>query len=314
MTRLLVLFAALSCGLGFAASASSQRTVTRLSDSCSSPAGPVACEGGTQLLADRFAIADAACQCSGERYYWTKPRPLNTVTIYLPQQTSYPLFFMAQILSGPQSANGAATAALIITRSGPDEPWRIASKMFESGYFPSAVPFPPPVPDPGGYDSAPQNPTAEVAASWPAMLVRYYSYFKDHGAPPADSQFLPGDLTSGSGLDRIRQGTTRRGVRYHYQFVVAGGPWIMNSSVGTLACADIYELVTQTPAKPGKYFVQPRNRRGQGAEIAPGLYKRIVTTYEWGTCIHPELDHLSVGGTTNAFPVRQTGARVHPRH
>src|SRR5439155_15523910 len=133
---------------------------------------------GTQLLADTFAVLDANCRCSGTPYYWTKkPRPLNAVTIYLPQQTSYPLFFMAQILSGPASENQAVTAALIITRGGPDEPWRIASKMFETGYFPSAVPFPPPVPELGGYDSDPQNPPADVAATWPAMLADYYTYF-----------------------------------------------------------------------------------------------------------------------------------------
>jgi hypothetical protein len=269
---------------------------------------------GTQLLADRFAIADAACHCSGTPYYWTKgPRHLNTLTVYVPHQTSYPLFFLAQILSGTQSANGAVTAALIIIRSSADEPWRIASAIFDTGYFPAADPLPPPVAMAGGYDTDPDNPAADVATTWPAMLTSYYTYFKTHGEPPANAPFLPGALTTGSGLERNREGVTRRGVTYHYKFVVAHGPWIVNTSDGTIACSDIYEVITRTPAKPRDYFLQPANMKTLGAEIAPGHYKRVITTYQWPTCIHSTADHLSVSGTTNPFPVLQTAVRTSAR-
>jgi hypothetical protein len=354
VTRYFGLLAVGVCALGLGVTAQTQLAMADAGlDACSSPAGPLACEGdpaspalapiarqisvalwnareralvrrdlavlgevdtGTQFLIDRFAVESAKCGCGG-RYYWTKkPRPLNAVTVYVPHPTDYPLFFMAQILSGPQSENQAVTAALIITRSGPDEPWRIASEIFDTGYFPSAVAFPAPVPDPGGYDSDPQNPTAGVAAGWPASLAAYYAYLKEHRAPPANSAFLPGSLTTGTGLDTNPEGITRHGITYHYRFLVAHGPWVMNTSVGTLACADIYELTTQTPAKPSTYLFQPPDMTSWGPEIAPGVYRRIVTTLEWASCIHPTLDHLTVDGTTNALPIRQTGTRAHPKH
>lgn len=275
-------------------------------------------DAGSALLEAHYTLASLACGCF--KFYWTKgPRAVKNVTIYLPRQKAYPLYFLAEILAAPAGTGVPATGAtadLILTRASPAHPWKIEMTLFDTGYDAPTRAVAPPVQDAAGYDTDAQSPPASTARKWPAMLAAYYNHLKNYGAPPATSRFLPGPLTTRTGLTNRRQGAVIGPTVNHYRFVVAGSrgaPWLLNLGGQTTACADILETETQTLAKPGTVFVQLRPHPSWGPDLPNGFYSKIITTWNWPTCISQQTNGLAVGGTTSGgHPVQTRGIRAHP--
>jgi hypothetical protein len=275
---------------------------------------------GSELLGAQYALDSLICHCS--KFYWTKgPRLLRSSTIFLPAQQHYPLFFMAEVLAAPAGASppaSGATAYIIITRHDPAEPWKIAMTVFDDGYAAPNQAIPPPAIGQNGYELMPVSPSASAARTWPRLLAAYYTHLKVYGTPPANSPFLAGPLTTGTGLTDRRQGyTSSDGVHAHYAFAVGtpGEPWVLDWGNAITACADVLEYVTQSWVRPNAVFEQFVGTEGNwGADLNTGSYSKIVTTWEWPVCISKFPTGLSVGGlTSGGFPIHTGGVPATPR-
>jgi hypothetical protein len=335
--------------LGFAASAGAVRVA-----SCSSPAGSTACLGlasapfvtpgqarqvmtglwnareransvrdvavldgidtGTVQLEDHFALDSLLCHCS--TWYWTKgPRRIENVTVFLPRQSRYPVFFMAEVLAAPTGRTepaGNVTAVMFVTRASAAQPWRIASQLFDDAYAPSTLALPPPMVDQNGYDLPAPAAEANAALTWPALLAAYYLHLKDYGVPAAQSRFAPGTLTTGTDLAANRQGSVSGGVVKHFSFAAAplGGPWVFEENGAIEVCADINEYETFTWARPHTVFEQIDGiKPNWGPDLNSGLYSSIVTTWERPVCITPGQGGLYAWGAdrTSGYPIHDGG-------
>jgi hypothetical protein len=259
---------------------------------------------GSLLLQDHFMLASAA---AGEStWYWTQgPRTLQHVTVYVPRQQRYPLFFAAQILAATSpvsQTDGAVTAYMIVTRSSATQPWRIALQVFDGGYAPPAHTVQQPNADGNGFDAAVPASFAAKAKKWPTLLAAYYQHIKQHGAPPAGSPFEPCAETTGTDLANRRDGAVENGVAYHYRFLASslGGPWVFNDTGHVEVCADIDELQVMTQTNPNLVFNQVgANGPTWGAGLAPGQYTSLTRVWERAVCIAQHGNKLAAWGDEN---------------
>lgn len=325
---------------------------------CSSPAGPAACLGsssaplvspdqarqaalalwdaqerghvtrnaalldqidtGTELLEANYALDSLKCGCS--QFYWTKgKRSASNITVYVPRQSHYPLYFMAKVLAAPKgqvAPAGEATAQVIVTRSAPDQPWKLASEVFDTGYDTQDTGDPDPTVDSQGYEQPVPPELTREARGWPSELAAYYLHLKDFGAPPTTSRFLPGVATTGTDLTLNRQGAESGGVIHHYRFVASalGGPWVFGV-YQVEVCADINEYDTMVWATPHTVFQQiDGTRPNWGADLDTGFYSKIVTTWQREVCIVPSGGKLEAVGTDSpsGYPIHTGGVPATP--
>jgi hypothetical protein len=269
---------------------------------------------GTVLLEQLYALDDIKCGCSP--FYWTRGvRTIRNLDIFLPQQTHYPLFFMAQVLAAPAGTSvpaGRTTSAIFVTRAAQDQPWRLAMEVWDSGYAAPGVALPPPVVDAAGYLSSAPGAQEVVAERWPAELAAYYNHIKVTGSPPATSPFLPGQLTTGTDLGQRRDGFVSGGIVNHYHFVASplGGPWVFFDGQAMESCADIIEYQTLTWARPNTVFEQiDGTKPNWGPDLDTGFYSKIVTTWQRDVCISPNGGGLEVWGpeSTSGYPIHDGG-------
>jgi hypothetical protein len=271
-------------------------------------------ETGSARLTDQEYALWAACGCGN--FYWTQaPRRFVRATVYLPRQTRYPLYFGAGVLAsqGGGSPASGVTAMLIVTRSSPGRPWRIADEVFDRGYQPPVPGFFPPVVDRNGYmalsgGAVPRN------YGWIPELVSYFNEIKRTGKQPADSRYAAGPLTSQNGLEARPSGYVSGGVKTSYTFRkgTLGGPWLFRTTrITPMLCGDILESATSAQVEKGRVLLQNANRRNWGPHLAPGAYHSITTLYEWSVCIYPDGVKLAVGGNfRGGYPVGETGVRA----
>jgi hypothetical protein len=268
---------------------------------------------GSALLAEHYSLAAQVCGCS--TWLWTKgPRTIRGLTVFLPRETNYPLYFLAQVLAVRAGvatpAQGNSTALVLVTREAADQPWRIAMQLWDTGYEAPGTGLPSPDTDVEGYDTLPAGAPAG-AAKWPEMLAAYYRRLKQPGPPPTTAYFMPGPLTTGTDLALRQQGYNSGGAISHYAFTVANRqPWLIGAGGTELACADVLETATQTPARPNTVFVQ-HDGPGQawGADLDSGYYSKVIATFEWPVCIAKLAgDKLDVIGPTNgSVPIHNGG-------
>ena len=267
---------------------------------------------GSSLLLEEWNLD--LLRYHGAKFYWQSGRrTIDKITVYLPRQTGYPLYFMAEVLAtlpGMTVSPAYTTAELFVTKSSPAEPWRISTQVFDNGYGYSPAASPPVV-DRQGYDLLPNTPVS-VARTWPSLVAAYYTHLKAFGVPPPHSRLLPGPLTTGTPLANIRQGhVDSRGVVYHYSFVVegTGAPWVISiGGGGPTSCADIFENLTMTIARPHTVFDQVANVPDWGPDLAPGYYSHVVRTFEWPICVTAVPNGLLVTGTTSlAYEIHDGG-------
>lgn len=257
-------------------------------------------ETGSMGRIDRYRAAEERC-CFPK--YWTQaPRPFLRATIFLPRQTAYPLAFAAEVVaSRAKTTTPGETAMFVLTRAGPSKPWRFAVRLYDVGYAAPAVPYDAPTLDAQGYLTPPRRPADAPTRRWFPMLVSYFEGLKRTGAQPASSPFLPGHVTSLSGLEQRPNGYSNNGVTAHYRFAAGGfgGPWLFNAGGAAMLCGDLVESVLQTPTQPYHRLRQSRDRTNWGPTVAPGLYASITSKYDWAVCIVQRSNGLSVAG---AYP------------
>jgi hypothetical protein len=274
-------------------------------------------ETGSRLLEERYALAGLVCKCW--TWYWTKsPRPISSLSVYVPRQDHYPLYFLAQVstpASGLPAGAPAAAAALMVTRAAPSQPWKIAMQLWDTGYDRmGGVGFNAPATDTDGYDEALPTDAVAGAKTWPSLLAAYYSQIKTLGIPPGNTPFEPGPLTTQTDLGMRRQGNSDGGFVKRYSFHVGGegAPWLLDLGGSVASCADVLETETLRPVKPHTVFVQ-HDGPGQawGPDLDTGYYTKIVTTFDWPVCITPDAQDAGrldvVGPTTGSYPIHDSG-------
>jgi hypothetical protein len=267
---------------------------------------------GSMALEDNYALDSLVCKCS--TWYWTAGlRHLADLTVYVPRQDHYPLYFLASIgATIPGGGYGATASQLVVaTRTSPSTPWRLALQLWDTGYELASSSFITPELDSEGYDVAQPASVASVTKTWPKLLAEYYSHIKTTGTAPTSSQFLPGYLTTGTDLAKRRQDYVKDGVRTHYAFTAdpLGGPWTFEGAGDqAFTCGEVVETAASTLTNPKRVFLQI-DKPGQswGPDLDTGYYSKIVTTFDWPVCILQAGDSLGVVGPTSGSSPIHTG-------
>jgi hypothetical protein len=267
---------------------------------------------GSAALTDVAIITSVRCGC-GPFYYTPGKRRLDHTVIYLPRQSHYPLFFAGDLSEEAAGSSSPAHDLVIVTRSSPTQPWRIAFQVYDTAYDADAA-YPPPTLDTSGYDMPPASPPITAIHERFTSYVTYLNQLKRTGKQPASTPFAPGALTSGNHLQAHPNGFTSDGVTHRYTFKPGpfGGPWVFTSGGIAMVCGDVAEYSVATPAQTGHVLEYPAPTRGRvdwDWELPPGSYRSATSLYEWPVCILPETDgRLAVEGpSTGGYPARETG-------
>lgn len=231
-----------------------------------------------------------------EKTIFVVPRPVDSVTVFVPRQTTWPAYFAAEVSCQPGASPGMATDLLLVTRASPEATWKLALEIGNDDSQLSQT-LPPPQTDPEGYDlataPAPKGPTS----SWLGELAQYYYSWREDGSAPTGSPFAPGALTTEMGpeLKPHPEGALVDGgdIRGTYRFT-AEDQWLVGFGGWPVVCGDVYESMTDTALSGTLY--QAQNRYQWGADVPPGTYKRVVTVEDVEVCIFPEASALGVYG------------------
>lgn len=220
-------------------------------------------------------------------------RPLNGLEVFVPLQTSFPAYFLADVLTTVYGTSpegdppGTATVdVFVFVRLNAGTTWHAALRTFGPTRLgvitnPSAPPYLPALP---ASHTLTVNPKTV-----PALLAAYWQQYYISGAAPA-SIFAPGRWTTEKMqrlLKEVRQFAQDTGIREQteyfvdlkrdglYEFAVNGGY--------DLTCFTVrYSTVQTRPG--GRLLHQDPARDNYGGSLAPGDYQRITTSGLRQTC------------------------------
>ena len=234
------------------------------------------------------------CGC----YSITKPRPLLNAAYFVPRQTRYPAFFVAEA----QTEYGSPWVELLVfTKRRAADRWLVTE---DSGFGPmpghEARLFAPLV-GPGGFnvsiDDAIAPDQRDRALEAAPKLAALWQQATNTGQVPATTRF---DL-HGDSLTRVKKIASHRqdalqstGLFAHYSFYVSPSDPLfeVTGQYGDeFACQPIREKATYTP-RPGEVILQDKQQDNWGALLAPGTYPKIIEEDVWETCfLVPEDPH-----------------------
>ncbi len=248
----------------------------------------------------------------------TSPRPANNVTVVVPMQHSYPIYFLAEVstiqdVSG--DLNGPAQwvpwmELQVLTKANASSPWQL---NFDTGYDGTNHQQPPPLPfelapQPGSsaspqadwYNPPPTSPQSPPASTFLSLLAQYYQSFKDTGGPPARNGFAVsgGAYGYGSQLATNREGNVALGSRNHYDFTAdpSAGEWEFSGPGGLpIECGIVLDTSTNTPVG-SPVLSQNADRTNWGMALPPGTYSKIITATTHPTCVDDVADVLDAAG------------------
>lgn len=231
-------------------------------------------------------------------------RPMLYAEVEVPYQTTYPACFLALVASTPFPHSGSPPSTpvidvLVFSRTSAAEPWQVAlhtdftgtpwsdEEILREGTQDPAHP---------GYVARPARSSWFPPPSVYPALAAYWQYWKEYGAAPPNTHFLPGTYTSGEGqlLSQPLQGQIDPSTGAiidetfdadpsadgRFEFAVRDG-W-------TVTCSAVRGHVLITPGSPGKTL-------------------RQTTTHNWGYAL-PIGTYTTIRNTT----IRQSCAIVEP--
>ncbi|MGC2485453.1 MAG: hypothetical protein WA359_04320 [Acidimicrobiales bacterium] len=240
---------------------------------------------------------------------------MGGLEVVVPQQRSYPLYFLASVKTTNLVQNedgltqeGPWMDLQILTKASSTAPWQLT---FDSGYNApkgDALPWLPfefvtkaslptgkyaASPTVSTFVPAPQRaviPIKVSASSYLSRLASYWQSYKDAGHAPAGNFFLTGGDSSGEGtsLAESREGSIYAGSRNSYMFTfdAKAGTWRFAVGGGyPMVCGSVLDTGTQTPVSGLLY--QDSDENNFGAPLQPGSYFKIVTSAEHEVCVYP---------------------------
>ncbi len=263
----------------------------------------------TQLTPPGALLSGELYQCawpSGGCVSETHVRPVYNVTPVVPIQRSYPIYFLAEVSTIQNTADGNAPPEWVpwielqvLTKASASAPWQLS---FDTGYNGTDNQQPPLLPfelEPARasrssdtqdlYNSPRTSPATTPRSTFLALLAQYYQSFKDTGRPPSNDRFKVGGTANGYGSQQAtaRQGNIAEGSRNHYDFSAdpRAGEWEFAGAAGhPIECGTVLDTSTNTPI--GAYgLLQNADRTNFGMPLAPGTYSSITTTTTHPTCI-----------------------------
>jgi len=219
-------------------------------------------------------------------------RPMDGVEVFLPPQTSFPAYFLADVLTtvygtSPQGDRPGTVMVdvFVFWRSDAKSTWRVALHSFGPTRLgvitnPTASPY---LPAPPGRRDLSVDPKTV-----PALLADYWQRYYVTGTPP-QSVFAAGRWTTEKMealVQEMRQFAARTGIQEQteyfvdlkrdglYEFTFNGG-W-------DLTCFTVRYSAVQT--RPGRPLHQDPGRSNYAASLAPGDYQRISISGLRQTC------------------------------
>jgi hypothetical protein len=224
------------------------------------------------------------------------PRPLKKQEVMVPQQTSYPAAFMAQVLTTQYHTSNPMVEIMVFTRQSAALPWFISFDTYYSGVgalheFHAG---------PGDVDlPAPHNPAANEA-TLTSQLAAYWQYWKTNGVAPPATHFAPGAFTSEQGLNTYQAWVDFRanGIAEHTTYTAGSAPdgtWSFAVNVedgngqvqegDVLTCATVRYRAVDTPIAPAKTVVQDTSYEPFGDLLRSGEYSSVTVTGLHESCM-----------------------------
>jgi hypothetical protein len=235
----------------------------------------------TGAMAD-YERGEMACLC----LRLTHPRPLQDSRFFIPRDTTYPTYFMAEAQT--EYHRWVSGQILIFTKASEHAPWLVAEGSMFGGVRPGHLSLGSPTLDSAGYlvpTTAAEHARAVGVAS---QLAQAWRSAKNTGRTPNPSPFEM-DGQTGQRMATLAarpQDTVQvNGLVGHYRFYVDPSDPLFEfaDNGGDLACQPVRETVHYR-ARPGHSIVQGAARKQWGALVPPGHYTRLVSRDTWQTC------------------------------
>jgi hypothetical protein len=278
---------------------------------------------GALLTGELYNCAWPSGGCVAE----TSARPINSLTVIVPVQHSYPIYFLAEV-STTQDVASLNTPAQwvpwvelqILTKANASAPWQLSFDTGYDGVNRQLPPLPPfelqPLPGSSSssqadwYNPPPTRASSTTALSFLPLLAQYYQSFKDTGHPPTSDRFIVdgGADAYGTQFATGRQNVISLGSRNRYAFSAdpSAGEWEFSGAGGLpIECGTVVDTSTNTPVG-GPVLLQNADRTNWGMPLSPGIYSKIVTTTTHMTCVN-DTDGLLDAEGNSGFMTSVTG-------
>jgi hypothetical protein len=261
--------------------------------------GLAAVDTGPELARDMSLTVEAH-----DGGYWSQrvQRPLTSLALYVPFQTSFPASFLAVVQTTSQWSRSLAThtpegrdaALLVLSKTSASAPWRVAMETHYSGTISESG---------AGLDLDAQGTSDGYARPAPqpgwirpvdsiAMLASFYQHYAQSGEAPNASPFLTSPWTTEQGekiaADGLNGKVGSQGFRNYVTYnsdAAADGVYQFDVGGMNLTCGTVRGQATATAAAPGGYLYQPKNRSNWGGWLAPGDYSRINSALMHQVCL-----------------------------
>lgn len=225
-------------------------------------------------------------------------RPLDSINVYLPRQTAYPAYFLAEVgttvygrspINAPNTAPPPGTPNmeyLVFVKTDAHSAWKVVIDTgYAGGWGADAETLEDPAAKSGPlFEAAPPRPSWIDPSTVPQALAAYWQHWVTIGGPPPDDHFAAGTWTTSQGayLQQRHMIDLAKGVVHHtryfvdltrdgaYQFAVDNGV--------DLECFAVRYADPLTAAGTGARLIQDTRRENFGALLAPGLYSTIVAS------------------------------------
>lgn len=238
-------------------------------------------ETGSALAGDPADLLARACGCNDYT-----PRTIATHDLFVPKQTAYPAWFIAELTTGPVDVTSSDVSLMVFTRASAAAHWMLS---LETGYSigaPTAWVYATPETMTSGFDLP-----SPVHNELPGDLAAYYQHWAADGTAPT-SPFAPGVFTSAVGQTQVATDKTyaAEGQLHRVSYSVdltADGVWSASAnndrdqpSYGwTLTCGTEHYVSVTTLAKGATPIVQPADLSTWGSTLPPGQYTSVT---QWG--------------------------------
>lgn len=220
----------------------------------------------------------------------TAPRRLLKTAYFVPRQTRYPAFFVAEALAEDPSA---WVELLVFTKRRAGDPWLVTE---DSGFGPlpgNMARLFVPLGQSSGFnvpiDDAADPDQRDRAFEAAPKLAALWQQAANTGQVPATTRFdlYRESLTQVKKIANHRQDALQpTGLFAHYSFYVSPSDPLFEVAAlygDEIACQPIRERATYTP-RPGEVILQDKKQNNWGSLLAPGTYPKITDEKVWETC------------------------------
>jgi hypothetical protein len=259
--------------------------------------------------------------------------PMLGLVVIVPKQYSYPVRVLAEVQTSQNTENTTTNATqeaptldlMVFTKATSTASWLIA---FQTAVYSANRSLPPLMSAPkesDGHAPAVTRRIQRATAGLPGKLAEYWRAWKEHGAAPDDTAFLPGpDTTSfGATLASEPDGVVGQNLRHtvtyssepsvdgSFVFPIEIGEFTSNptpggigyaGNSGLLVCSAIRVEINLTPTPNGPPLIQDRNEINFGPGLAPGRYSNVLDESAHESCVLTDGHHLSaIGNAGDVF-------------